>query len=471
MKKITNNFREILNSKVFLFLIAAILMFVISFDVDLLNVSLDATETWEVAKSFFSEDKYYSYVMYKGIYAFIPSIIDYVVSTLLNIPYFYFLKVFNAICFAYVSVYGIPFLVESIHKNKAIIVWQRYLLVLLLLVFEHNVNFCISVDMFSCTMFFMLCNSVIKAVRNNSLCWYNYLILGLLFGINMCLSGQFAISTVIILGAFLLNYSYQHLKKYGIKNIKKNISWGYAFVLIFVGYFMTKLPNQLYMEYVVWPAKNAGAWIPTGNEWIINGLTANLKIINYPESIPDYLSMGLLTESQLKIAEAGGTVFAYSDYFKLILKNPFVFIVRWAERLFLGMFNDPRNAMFIIVKYVNLHLVIMSAIIYGFYDQFKAHFKQYKDFISVEMAIYIGFLFSALVPTFGHVENRYFFTARCLVYGVFALSPYLNESVANIKSKIKSNGLNSVNYKFYGWMIFALLSLMIYYSIYQSAGL
>lgn len=469
--KITKKLGKILSAKLFLFAIATISMFIITFNVDLLAVSGDAVETWKVAKTFFSEDKYYSYVMYKGIYAFIPCVVDYFVSTALNIPCFYLFKFFNAVCFAYVAVCGIPFLVESIHKNKSIRVWQRYLLLALLLIFEHDINFCVSVDMFSCTMFFMLCNAVIKATRSESLRWNNCLILGALFGMNMCLSGQFAISTVIVIGAFLLNFSYKHFKKYGIPNIRKHIPWGYAIILVFTGFFITRLPNQLYMDLVVQPARDAGVWLPTGSEWILNGLSANLLIINYPKSVPDYLSMGLLTESQLEIVKSGGTVFWYTDYIKLILQNPFVFAVRWSERLFLGMFNDPRNVMFIAVKFVELRIISMAAIIYGFYDQFKARFSKYKDFISVEMAIYIGFLFSALVPTFGHVENRYFFTARCLVFGVFALSPIFNEVIANIKNKIKNKEARTVSYRFWGGIIFILLALIIYYAIYQSTGL
>ena len=472
MGTITKKISKILGSKIFIFAIATISMFILTYKYDLISASMDAQETWKVATTFFSEDKYYSYVMYKGIYAFLPSVFDYLVSTALNIPCLYIVKAFNALCFGYVSVYGIPFLVQSIHKNKFITVWQRYLLVFLLIIFESNINYFLSVDMISCTMFFMLCNSVIKATQNDNLRWYNCIVLGLLFGINMCLSGQFAISTVIVAAAFLINFSYKHFKKHGIPNIKNHIPWAYAIILIFIGYFITRTPNQLYMDLVVWKAKADGAWIPTGSEWIVNGLSANLLIINYPMSLPDHLSMQLLTDAQREIVSAGGTVFTYSDYFKLILQNPFTFIVRWSERLFLGMINDPRNifpcsAIPALGKYTNALLVSMVSIVYVFYDQFKERFKKYKDFISVELAIYIGFLFSALVPTFGHVENRYYFTARCLLFGVFAMSPFLNNATISIKNKIKNRKEIQVSYRFWGCIIFIILALVIYYAIYQ----
>lgn len=471
MKTTTKKLGCILRSKSFIFALATISMFVVTFGVDLISVSGDAIETWKVAETFFAKDKYYSYVMYKGIYAFIPCVIDYFVSAALNIPPMYLFKAFNALCFGYVSVYGIPNLVDLIHENKKVYIWQRYLLVAVLLLFEYNINYCISVDMISCTIFFMLCNSVIRFSREDNPKWQKSLTLGLLFGLNMCLSGQFSISTVIIVGALIINISYKHFKKFGIPQIKSHGPLVATILLIFIGFILARTPNELYMNLVVWPAKAAGEWIPTGGEWIINGLSANLLIINYPKSIPDNLSMGMLTTEQLEQVKSGCAIFSYSDYFKLILQNPFQFVVRWSERLFLGMLNDPRNMMFIVIKYVNLFVISMSIMIYGFYDRFKVRFRKYKDFISLEIAIYIGFLFSALVPSFGHVENRYFFTARCLIYGVFIMTPLLGDGIATLKQKIKNRDLESISYRFWGCVLFVLLSMIIYYAIYQSAGL
>lgn len=471
MKTFIKKTGEVLSSRKFLFALAVAAMFALSFNVDLIATSGDAIETWKVAETFFSDDKYYSYVMYKGIYAFIPCVIDYLVSAALNIPSMYIFKAFNALCFGYVAIYGIPSLVDLIHENKKVYTWQRYLLLAVLLLLEYNINYCISVDMISCTLFFMLCNSIIKFSRECNPKWYKSLTLGLLFGLNMCLSGQFTISTVIIVGALLINISYKHFKKVGIPKIKSHGPLVATILLIFIGFILARTPNELYMNMVVWPAKEAGRWIPTGGEWIINGLSANLLIINYPKSIPDNLSMGMLTAEQLERIQAGSAIFSYADYFKLILQHPFEFIVRWSERLFLGMLNDPYNMMFAIIKYVNLFVVSMAVMIYGFYDRFKARFRKYKDFISLEMAIYVGFLFSALVPSFGHVENRYFFTARCLVYGVCIMTPFLSDGFATFKQKIKNKNLEPISYRFWGGVLFVLLALIIYYAIYQSAGL
>ena len=480
MKVTTKKLSDILSSRGFIFAIAAISMLILTFNIDLISSSQDAIETWKVSKTFFSDDKYYSYVMYKGLYAFVPCIIDYFVTTAIGIPNLILFKIFNALSFGYVATIGMPFLVNSIHGNKNNTVWQRYLFVAVLLLFERSINYNISVDMMSCALFVLLCNSVIKVSSEDKPRWSNLFCVGLLFGLNMCLSGQFSISTVIVIGAFIIGLAYKHFKINRIPQIKKHGALMASIILVFVGFIIARMPNQLYLDLVVWPAKAAGEWIPTGEEWIINGLSANLLIINFPECVPDYLGLKLLTEEQIAKINAGGSVFTYSDYFKLVLKEPVLFLMRWSERLFLGMFNDPENSREFITENAvrfnakalleDAHIISMAVIIYGFYDRFKARFKKYKDFISLEMAIYIGFLFSALVPSFGHVENRYFFTARCLVYGVFIMSPFFSDGFVSLKQKIKNKDLDTVSYRFWGCLLFVLMSLIIYYAIYQSMG-
>lgn len=480
MKATTKKLGCILRSKGFIFALAAISMFIITFSGDFLAAMGDALETWKVSETFFSEDKYYSYVMYKGIYAFIPCVIDYFVSALLNIPSLYIFKAFNAVCFAYVAVYGIPNLVDLIYENKKVYTWQRYLLVAVLLVFEYSINYCISVDMFSCTLFFMLCNSAISFSKDDNHKWHKSFFLGLLLGINMCLSGQFSISTVIIAVAIVVNIVYKHFKEFGVPQINSHRPLIATILLIAFGFIVARIPNELYLDLIVWPAKEAGEWIPTGGEWIVNGLSANLRIINFPKGLPDYLGLQFLNEEQNAKIDAGGYVFSYSDYFKMVLQNPVLFLVRWSERLFLGMFNDPENRrIFATLKGdsfneiglpKDIHIIFMSVFVYGFYDRFKERFNEYKDFISLEIAVYIGFLFSALVPSFGHVENRYFFAARCLVYGVFIMTPFLSDGFDTLKQKIKNKDLGLVSYRFWGCLLFILISFIIYYAIYQSAG-
>lgn len=471
MKKFLNLLKQIISSKVFIFFVAVIAMFLVTYPQDLLLKSLDAEETWKVAETFFSEDKYYSYVMYKGVYAFLPCVLDVFLAGLLNIPQKIIFKLFNALCFGYVAAYGIPDLVNHIHKNEKTSVLQRYLLVALLLFFEKDINFIVSVDMMSCALFFALCNSAMNVAKSTDGKITRFIPFGIWFGLNMCLSGQFAISTVIVAGALIINTIYKHFKKHGFKDIKKHGALVLSLFVIFVCYYIAKLPNQIYMNTVVEPARAAGEWIPTGEAWIINGLSQNLLYITWPSQIPDNLSMGFLTEEQLARVQAGGIVFNYGEYIKLVLQHPIRFLVRWSERLFLGIMNDPQNLIGKTVKYPSIMIISMAAIVYSLYDRFKARFKNYKDIISMDMAVYLGLLFSALVPSFGHVENRYFFAARCFIFGVFAISPYLNQTVDSIKNKIKNKTLEPVSWRFWGCAVFILLSLIIYYALYQSAGI
>lgn len=470
MKKPLEVIKKVISSKVFVFFLTTLIMFLMTYSVDLFSVSDDAQETWKVAETFFSEDKYYSYVMYKGVYAFLPCVLDIFISGILNIPQVLIFKLFNALCFGYVAAYGIPNLIGYIHKNGEISLLQRYLLVALLIFFESNIIFIVSVDMMSCAMFFALCNSAMKIVKSEEKKIVSFVWFGIWFGLNMCLSGQFGISSLIVALALIINTVYVHFKKNGFKQIKKCVPLACSLLIIFACYFIAKLPNQIYMATVVDPARAAGEWIPTGGDWIINGLSQNLLHITYPSQVPDNLSMGFLNAEQLEQVKAGGAILSYGDYINLILHHPIRFLVRWSERLFLGIMNDPQNLIAKTVRYPSVMIVSMAVIVYSLYDRFKARFVKYKDIISVDMAIYLGLLFSALVPSFGHVENRYFFTARCFIYGVFAVSPYLNETVNTIKQKIKGKTFEPISWRFWGGAVFILLSLIIYYALYQSAG-
>lgn len=470
MKKPLEVIKKVISSKVFVFFLTTLIMFLMTYSVDLFSVSGDAQETWKVAETFFSEDKYYSYVMYKGVYAFLPCVLDIFISGILNIPQVLIFKLFNALCFGYVAAYGIPNLIGYVHKNGEISLLQRYLLVALLIFFESNIIFIVSVDMMSCAMFFALCNSAMKIVKSEEKKIISFVWFGIWFGLNMCLSGQFGISSLIVALALIINTVYVHFKKNGFKQIKKCVPLACSLLIIFACYFIAKLPNQIYMATVVDPARAAGEWIPTGGDWVESGLSQKLLYITYPSMIPDNIGIGFLNSEQLAQVEAGGAVLSYGDFINLVLHHPIRFIVRWCERLYLGIMNDPQNLIGETVNYPSVMIISMSAIVYSLYDRFKTRFKSYKDVISMDMAIYLAFLFTALVPSLLHVENRYYFAARCFIFGVFALSPYLNETVNTIKDKIKGKKLGTISWRFWGSAVFILLSLIIYYALYQSAG-
>ena len=471
MKKPLFTLKRVVSSNLFIFALTTVSMFALSYSIDLLSVSGDSYETWLVAKALFSTKKYYSYVMYKGFYAFLPPIIDIKLSALLHIPEQLICKLFNALCFGYIGAYGIPNLIAYIHPNKKVTSAQRYLLVALLLVFERDINYILSVDMISCALFFVLCNCAVKAAKSDKNKVWSFCLLGLFTGLNLCFSGQFLFSAVIVSGAAIITAVSKHYKSYGLKNHKKNGVF-LIFILVFaISYFISRIPENLYFYYIVDPARQAGEWIPTGSDWTKSGLTQNLLMINYPHQIPDNLSISFIPSDQLDFVKSGGLIYDYSSYIHLIITHPIRFLVRWSERLYLGVMNDPKNSIIAISHYPSLWVAAMSAMVFALYDRVKSRFKKYRDLISIDAAIYLAFIMSALVPSFCHVENRYYFAIRCLVLGVFAISPYLNEMAENIKNKFKKRTIEPISWKFFGCVIFILLSLIIYFALYQSAGI
>lgn len=462
-KSIRKKIIKIIKSKYFAFLLAFLLMFFTVKNINLLSDSGDASETWKVIKTFFSKNHYYSYVMYKGIYAFIPGVISLYISKIIHVSEFCILNILNSFIFAYITVYGLPYLINYLFKNKKQSIIQVYLLIIFYYFLERSVYYFLSVDTISCALFIIMTNSCIRNINNNFNKFLKLFYLGLLIGINLCLSGQFTISTYIILIYLIIVI---------IKNFKENIKKIIQILLIlFLGLFITKGINEFYMRSIVYPAKDSGVWLPSGQEWIKAGYSSNILTINYPKSVPDYLSMNIVKSEDEKLLNKiieGQFVFDTPEYIKMIIKNPVRFIVRWSERLFLGMVNDPINVYGKLFYNNTIILEIMLMLIYSFWNIFKKTFKKFSDLLSFKFFILVAVIFSALVPSFGHVENRYYLLSRTVIIGSFFLSPTLNVIFKNLKSKKIIS--NSINYNIINCLIFMLLGTIIYYAIYQSIG-
>ena len=130
MEKFKKNLKMIFSNRIFIFIFAFTIMFLLLLGYkDLYGGSGDANQTWNVVTTFFKKHRTYSYVMYKGIYAFIPGVISYNLGVFFNINQFLFLKIINSLGFAYISTVGIPNLVKKLLNKKEIEIYKYYLFV------------------------------------------------------------------------------------------------------------------------------------------------------------------------------------------------------------------------------------------------------------------------------------------------------------------------------------------------------
>lgn len=471
--------KKIITNKYFIFFVAfASMMAIIWNQKDLLCGSGDAHETWKVIKTFFDEEKYISYVMYKGVYAFLPGLICYHLSDLFGVDSWLFMKIFHAVGFAYITAVGMPFLIHGLFK-KEIKSWQKYLFILIMLILEYNIFIFLSVDFMSLSLLILCMNSIIKLENKKILKYYDYIAPGLLLGTCTCLSGQFTPSALLLIGYALyviVKKNNKKLKK--IKDIKISKVLIISLLIFLSSLLATKGIDKIYVNKVVTPARERGEWLPNGSEWVMVGFTSNMLRINYPRDLPDNLG-GIIIEKEGLDREQiamGNVFYGYKGMGETILKYPVLFISRWTQRLLLGLLNDPFNyypGKLIIPPIICL--ITMATFIYMFLLILKGMFKQVKDIFSFEFFVFLAFLFSALVPSIGHVENRYYFAIRTFIIGMVVLSPFLKNMVLGIidffkKFSFKKLKNYKINYNLVVGIMFVIVYILLYIAVYQSAG-
>lgn len=460
--------KKIITNKYFIFFFAFVIMFICLLPLkDLFLGSMDSEETWGVVKTFFADDKYASYVMYKGLYAFVPGVICYYGGNLLNINPILLMKIFHSLSFAYIATIGLPYIIEYFFKKK-ILIWQRYLFILVILLLEYNLFAFISVDFISLAILLLCVNAIIKIKVNEKTTIPHYLYLGLILGILGCLSGQYSISALL-----LMLYSFYLIIKNNKKNLKKCIT---ILIIFLLGFIVTKGLNKLYVLLVVDVLRESGAWIPTGMDWFHTGFTASMGIINSPYLLPDNLGISMITNEglDLGVVNGGGTLFStIPEMFNIIIHYPIIFISRWSERLYLGIVNDPYNY-FPCYPFFStfMTLALMGTMIYASLLEFKDKVKTIKDIFTYKILIVITFIFPALVPSMmGHAENRYYFGIRSLIIAVFCMSPFLPNVIGKLK-KLNFKQIKNwkINYSFIFYLIFVSFIILLYIALYQSAG-
>lgn len=460
--------KKIFFNKYFIFIFSFLLMFFYLMPLpDLFYGSGDAHETWGVIKTFFSSDKYTSYVMYKGLYAFVPGVICYQLSNILNISFVLIMKVFHSLGFAYIASVGIPYIIRYLFKYD-IKVWQKYLFIVMLFILENSLFVFISVDFMSLALLVMCINSLIKITNNLNINKAYYLYSGFIIGICTCLSGQFLLSALIL----AIYFVYLIVKRFDRKKIVLIL------VLFFTGFIFATGLNKVYVKTVVEPARNNGAWIPDGSFWLKFNFTSSMLITNYPMELKDNLGGTIILNEKLNVNDisSGAVLYDTPDMIKMVLRYPVIFFVRWSERFLLGILNDRYNSYPIgtIFKPI-MQTFIMVTLLFVSLLLAKRNTKKVKDLLSFKNIIILCFIFSALVPCVFHVENRYFFGFRTFIIAIFCLSDFLPNLIKKLENDIKNFKFkNLVNYKinhtFVEYIIFVIVVCMLYIAIYQSAG-
>lgn len=473
---IKNRILRLFDNKITLFIFAFFLMVIYLFPAkDLFAGSGDAVETWKVVTTFFSPTPYHSYVMYKGFLAFIPNVAFYQLSLLFNLDQFFFVKLFNCIGFAYITTIGLPYFFSFIFRKK--IEYYKIYILTFVLYFGIRINFSfISVDFPSILVMMLMVNSAIRIkISEKKLPLYYYIYSGIIFAMSASFSGQY-------LPAFICTLLFLIFSKVMPMIKRKEIRVRFFVVLacFVVGFSSINISNNYFVATRVQPARDAGEWLPTGGQWLKFGLTNNMLYSKFM-MLPDNRGKAILIKENANIQaiEQGGGEYSYQNYVKLVLKYPVDFVMRWLNRLFLGISvdNGKFSSTYLSFKYIfaSYTLLFLSLL------TIKQECEKLKNVFNSRAFLILALITPSLVPCILHVEMRYFMSIQILIAGTALLSDTFWKSLSGFKEFVKSITINRkdvtipcgeirINYSFISYMIFIALCFMLLATQYELIG-
>lgn len=470
-----NRFMMIIENKAVIFLFAfSLMMILMTTWNDPISASNDAMETWKITTTFFSSTPYAAYVMYKGILAFIPTVISYQLSLLFNTDQFFFFRIFNSAIFAYIAVIGVPGLFKNLF-NKEVNALKRYLLSIFLFMFIGKFFMTLSVDAPSLAILLLMLNLTFKMFDGKKHSVFLWLWLGILYSMCALFSGQYILAPVLGI-VYIGIASYQNREKISTKKIKVIFS-----VLLFlVGFFGVRIVNEAYIKYRVEPAREAGVFLPNGEYWLKSSSTNGLTRMNMDiKTVPNIIGLSILKNHNLNVEaiKEGSVTLTTVEYFKLALKHPIEFVVIWSSKLFMGVsvgdiiiftggvfrpiYYNAAFALWMMYSFIYLNFVIM-----------KKNVRRLKQLFSKKLLLVLSMILPSLVPCLMHVEMRYFMSIQVLIIGTVFCSDLIYDTVKEKigKNKIKTTEKGLVNYNIVFYFLFIIMCFMLYLLIYAQLG-
>ncbi len=300
------------------------------------EVSGDAVSIWQTITTFYDDTVQSSYVLYKGMFAVYPYVWLYQLAGILGTGEFFFIKIYNALLFAYIAVLGMPHIFEKIF-GKEIAMWKKWLFTISIFHLQA-VNYAfynISVDIPSLFAFVLLIDAVvcIWKSKKKSFVWESVAV-GLASGASLCFSGQYKIAAVagIVFALIVL------LQK------KEKRQVAVCAMLIAVCILGIRSADRSFVSRVVEPMRQSGEWLPSGADWVVSHVASYEPVLGYA-----YLSAGDFKDTQainiISVEQPDYTACESTGeyiflYLKTMLKHPVQFLASCGNKLFLAFCMD-----------------------------------------------------------------------------------------------------------------------------------
>ena len=428
------------------------------------DVSGDAADIWKTITTMGTDDVYGSYVLYKGFCSVYPFVWLYKVAVLLSFNEWFFIKVFYAVSFSYITSIGFPRLVRSM-TGCVIKEYQELLVVIICfwLWFPNGAMTQFMVDL-PCLMYFiLLINSVFRIKNGADL--FEYLWCGFCLGLCLCASGQYTLPALCILMMLII----QEFKRMRKKAKEFSVIKCFTLVACSTG---VKMYNIYFLDSFVEGLRQKGAWIIKAGDWLS---------ISYSRFMNSYRTGGLASTIQATRTRAiyksyfgsqfdgleelmlqGGYGMSILDYLKMFFKYPIDFCLCYFNSLVLcltpdgGGFHFARIFVFYTLFFITLYIVYSKC-------------KRVKDIFNCKLWIVIAFL-TALIPLLlGNIEQRMCMQIQGLIIGVAICDDTLWNRVKNLK--VKNNFMNfQLNYSLVGYILFIIIGFAYIGLLYEFSG-
>jgi hypothetical protein len=454
-----------LNSISYPYLIASIFAFLLfganifSSEVSLVDKSGDAYSIWMTIVSLHSEKIESSYVLYKGFLSVYPFVYLYKLSLFMGLEKFIFIKIYFATLFSITSGLLIPYVVSNILNIKISVVKNLVFVLLLFYSVQFTLIFhALMVDLPSWAFFTAAIAVIIKYTKN----FNNYYLFigGVCIGLGLCSSGQYSLSSYILIAYCLFIV---------IKNSnKKKARLLFSLLILFSSVVTPKLWDLNFHRSVVKPLKISGEWIPTSEEWLHSGIKRLLPRYRFDDT--NNRGMALLKSTEganfdveyQKIKNGGGS-YSTNEYIKILSLYPLDFVVMWITKIFISISFDGGYPSV-------LHLLISYTATFFCLYLLYLNVKTIKDLLIWKTVILLSIFSTAIGSMVLIVEMRHVVTlfSFIIAFAVFQneinLTTLLSNKIAFLKMKTQ------ISYLFVAYILFIAFCFCFYGSLQELYG-
>lgn len=420
----------------------------------------DAADIWKTIVSWYTDNIYGSYVMYKGIHSVYPYVWLYKVAKMVGVNEWLFVKLFFTVTFAYVAAVGFPNMIELL-TNKETNCYKRGALVILFWYFWYPTNALtnLMVDLPCLAYFVILINSALKIYRKQRRV-YNYVLLGFFGGLCMTASGQYTLPAVCIyiftLIVILQFCKHNEWNKRQLFQCVIIIAICTASIIIANNYFECKVTNTLRSE---------GAWIPSSNDWLKAGLSRfRYAYRQGPETtIPSPRNAAILDAYfNGEVPDAITTL----QYIKIFTKYPLDFALNYLNAFFIvlspdfGQFNFWPLFIFYSMLYIALTIGVSKC-------------NSWKKFFSPMFWIGFSFLWAVVPMLVMNIEARTCMQIQGIIIALAICDDYMWNKLKQVLKEIfiiRKISFERIPYRFILYIIFVMVCFVHISTLYELCG-